>query len=66
MENVGRFQTDGKDLIIHCVSRMDKNRTVSCKAVEERGLTTIADSNFSVTCKFCFTLNIEIYHTCSH
>ena len=65
MDGVGRFQTDGKDLIIHCVSRMDKNRTVSCKAMEERGLTAFADTILPVTCKFCFALNFEIYSSVS-
>ena len=56
----GRFQVDEDDLIIHSVTRTDKELVVSCKAVEEKGLTTLTNTTVPVGCKLhvyvlCFT-----------
>ena len=59
VESIGRFQIDGNDLIIHYATRMDNNITVSCKTVEERGLTTFANTTLTVRCKFCFALDTK-------
>ena len=55
VESIGRFQIDGNDLIIHYVTRLDNNLTVSCKAVEMMGLTSFAYATLPVRCKFCFS-----------
>ena len=53
VESSGRFQVDDDDLIIHYVTRKDKDIVVSCKAVEERGLTTLTNTTVPVGCKLC-------------
>ena len=54
VESIGRFQIDGEDLIIHYITRRDIDLTVSCKAVEERDLTTLVNMTVPVGCKFYF------------
>ena len=53
-KQMGRFEIDNKDLIIHYVSRLDKNLLVLCKALDDKGVTRMANRTVPVGCKFNF------------
>ena len=55
-KQIGRFEIDDKDLLIHYVSRADKTLLVSCRAVEDCGLTTMANMTVPVGCKYIHTM----------